>query len=351
VAAVLSLLVPARASSEPAVSIDPVIRGTLGTNGWYVSNVTVNWTFNPPPDQSSGCDAVTLRTDGATTLHCSAWWGQIHIDYPLTISIDKTAPVAHGVPSRVPDANGWYNKPVTISFSATDSTSGVASCPSTVYSGPDNAAAAVSGTCTDKAGNVGSAVFSFLYDATRPTLGKVTLAHGNRRIKLQWTASSDTQLMEVARSPGVHGAKATTIYRGAGKAYLDKHLRVGARYRYTVTGFDPASNAASRTLATTATGPLVSPLPGARVTSPLRLAWTPVKGARYYNVQLFHGGKIFSAWPRRPQLRLPRSWNYAGGHYRLKRGRYVWYVWPGFGLLAQANYGRLLGSSSFVVSG
>ena len=74
-----------------------------------------------------------------------------------------------------------------------------------------------------------------------------------------------------------------------------------------------------------------------------------MKGASYYNVQLIQGRRILSAWPTRPQLRLPRTWIYQGQRYRLRAGRYRWYVWPGYGLLSAAHYGRLLGGSSFVV--
>jgi len=347
---VLSLIVPSAASSAPANSIDYTIRGTRGTHGWYVSNVTVNWVISPPPDSSTGCDAVTLTTEGTTNLLCSATWsGGAHFDYPLAISIDKTAPVVHGVPGRAPDANGWYDKPVTIAFAGTDATSGIAGCSSTPYGGPDSGTATVTGTCTDIAGKVGSAAYTFAYDATPPTLGKVGMKHGNRSVLLSWAASPDTQVTQVARSPGKHGARTTIVYQGAGKTVRDKGLRVGAKYTYTVTAFDPASNTAAKTLAVTATGRLINPVPGEHVTSPPRLAWLPVKGASYYNVLLIHGGTIFSAWPSHTYLKLPRSWTYKGRHHRLEPGVYRWYVWPGFGPLAQAHYGRLLGRSSFAV--
>jgi len=349
-AAVLPLVVPSEASSEPTVTVTPVVRGTIGANGWYASNVTVNWTFSPLPDRTVGCDALTITADGTTQLDCQAWWGTIHIDYPLAVKVDKTPPTVRGVPSRPADANGWYNHALTVSFSGTDSTSGIAGCTSAAYSGPDNAKAVVSGSCTDKAGNVGRASFSFAYDATPPTLSKVTFVHRNHAIDVRWTASADARLAEVKRSSTRKGAASATVYRGAAKTFRDKHLRAGARYRYIVTVFDAASNSAIKVVSTTATGALLSPLPGARVGAPPRLVWTPVKGASYYNVQLIQGRRILSAWPTRPQLRLPRTWIYQGQRYRLRAGRYRWYVWPGYGLLSAAHYGRLLGGSSFVVA-
>jgi hypothetical protein len=80
------------------------------------------------------------------------------------------------------------------------------------------------------------------------------------------------------------------------------------------------------------------------------LTWSAVPKATYYNVQLIRGGKVLSAWPTRPRLRLQRSWLYAGRRHRLTPGRYRWYVWPRFGSRASGRYGRLLGGSSFVVT-
>jgi len=97
----------------------------------------------------------------------------------------------------------------------------------------------------------------------------------------------------------------------------------------------------------TATGALLNPVPGARVSAPPFLVWAPVKGASYYNVQLVRGGRILSAWPKRARLKLPLSWVYKGHHYRLHRGVYQWYVWPGFGRLVAGRYGRRVGGSSF----
>jgi len=95
---------------------------------------------------------------------------------------------------------------------------------------------------------------------------------------------------------------------------------------------------------------LYGPPPGAKVASPPRLAWAPVENATYYNVQVWRGRRIFSAWPSRPSLRLKRSWIYEGRRYRLTPGRYRWYVWPGFRGRGAKSFGRLLGGSSFVVT-
>ncbi len=75
--------------------------------------------------------------------------------FHLQFKIDKDAPaVTASSPDRAPNGNGWYNGPVTVTFAGSDATSGIASCTSAAYSGPDSGSASVSGTCTDVAGNI-----------------------------------------------------------------------------------------------------------------------------------------------------------------------------------------------------
>jgi hypothetical protein len=343
--AMTGLALPSAAGSQTTVTADRHVDGTPGANGWYVSNVHVYWTFDPPPDNATGCDARTLVTDGVTHFDCTATWGQTTFHDVFDVRVDKTPPNASGHPARPPDAGGWYNHPVGVSFTGSDATSRLAGCSSTTYSGPDSDNASIAGTCTDNAGNVGHATYGLAYDATPPTLAKVTVKHGDRSVLLGWSASPDTQVAQVTRSQGSSTSK--VIYRGAARAFRDKRLRPGTKYHYTVTAFDPAANSATKALTVTATGRLTNPVPGQRVSSPPRLAWRPVKGASYYNVQLIRGKLIFSAWPKRASLKLPRSWVYQGHRHQLKSGVYRWYVWPGFGPRSHANYGRMVGRSSF----
>jgi hypothetical protein len=160
--------------------ITPMITGTLGNNGWYTSNVSVNWNVSDPESgiaSSSGCGATLLTTDTAgTTLTCSAINGVgLSSSQSVTVKRDATPPTLTGTPDRPPDHNGWYNHPVTVSWSGNaDDISGIASCDrATPYSGPDSAAASVSGHCTDGAGNVGTGSYSFKYDASKPNISTV----------------------------------------------------------------------------------------------------------------------------------------------------------------------------------
>jgi hypothetical protein len=261
------------------------------------------------------------------------------------------APAVRAAASRAADSNGWYNHAVGVAFSGNDGMSGVASCSATIYKGPDNGAAVVPGTCADAAGNVGHASLQLAYDATPPKLKKLRVKRGEHAVTFRWQVSSDTKRVVITRSPGAKARTTANVYGGTGTSFRDKRLRVGKRYRYTVSAYDVAGNKAGRTIWVTATGALTAPAPGARVKGAPRLSWAPVAGASYYNVQLVRGGTIFSAWPHGTSLRLPRSWVYHRHHYRLHRGVYRWFVWPGFGAFSANRYGRLIGKSSFFFAG
>ena len=351
VAIVVTLcLAPGAAASGP--SITPVIRGTPGANGWYRSNVTVNWQIQPLPASSSGCDARTLTADtGGTALTCSATWSDgTAISVRRVIRIDRKPPVVHAAPDRRPDANGWYNHPLTIGFSGVDVTSGVVSCSRTSYAGPKTPGTSIGGRCTDKAGNVGSTGFALKYDSAPPQLARVGVFHGYRRIRLRWVASGGVRLSEVVRSPAPRGARGSPLYRGPKFETRDRHVRPGAKYDYTVTVWDQAANRATKTVPAIGTGPLTSPVPDAQVKSPPRLTWTPVWRADFYNVQVFHDGrKVMSVWPTHTHLTLTWTWRFHRHRHSLTNGIYFWYVWPGYRTTVGIRYGHLLGNSSFVV--
>jgi hypothetical protein len=348
----------ARSVLVPAPVVTYAIVGIEGANGWYRGStggnyVVLRWIVTGEIT-SAPCEYATQipGPNTGTTRTCTATGpgGTTTVTTKL-IKIDATAPAVTGKANRSPDANGWFNHAVPVAFYGSDPTSGVAGCSAATYAGPDNAGAVVRGTCTDRAGNVGSGSLQLAYDATPPQLKKLRLKHANHGVILKWQVSPDTQRVEVTRAPGAKRGTSATVYGGKAKSFRDRGLKVGVKYRYTVSAIDAAANKATRTVRITATGALFTPAPGASVKRAPKLTWAPVRGASYYNVQLVRGGRIFSAWPHGTSLRLPRSWVYHGHRYRLHRGVYRWYVWPGFGTLAANHYGRMIGRSSFFFAG
>jgi hypothetical protein len=324
---------------------------------WHTGPVRIAWAWDPFSADASGgnCSTQTFSQDTAGLLVSCKVTNLDPLDPTSTeqtalIRIDATPPTVTGIePARPPDHDGWWNQPVAFTFEGTDATSGIAGCDVVPYSGPDGAAAAVTGGCRDKAGNRATQAFAVKYDASPPGLADVTAQPGNRAVTIRWAASSDAVLTQLVRTPGVGGAPSSVLLEGANNTFKDIAVTNGAAYRYTVTAYDAAGNVASTTVsATPSLLYALAPARNARLKRPPVLRWPPVTRASYYNVQLFRGKrKILSAWPTRHSLRLHRSWTYRGRKFRLKPGHYRWFVWPGFGARAARHYGPLLAHSSF----
>jgi hypothetical protein len=356
--AALALCAPA-AGAAPVIT--PQLEGTAGDNGWFISNVRVSWTeAESTPgwtlQSTSGCDLRTLTADtppSGTTLTCSAMstgpgGASATVTQPVTVFIDRVAPSGLAVATdRPPDVGSWFNHPVGVAWTGSDGGSGIASCTSVPYGGPDTASATLSGTCTDRAGNVSAALpFSLSYDATPPTLTGLGAQTAEGRATLTWQAAGATSFT-VVRSPGAGDAASSLVYSGAAATFTDTGLVVGRTYDYRVQAVDPAGNAASAAIAVTLTR-LVAPAPRARMTAPPLLRWNAIRAASYYNVQLFRNGrKILSAWPTRARYQVRSVWRYRGHRHRLVPGTYRWYLWAGYGKRSQNRYGKLLGSRSF----
>jgi hypothetical protein len=438
---------PPPVPSPPSCSPAPADCGA-----WHTANVTASWPAPPAGVHvAGGCGATTLGTDGAVGVSCT--WANADNSIAITRSAvvrrDASPPTAvTATADRGPDASGWYNHPLKITFSGTDATSGISSCTSGTFSGPDTAHTAVPGSCTDNAGNVKSTGFELKYDATPPTviakpdrrpnahgwynhaltvsfvgsdptsgiascvapfqykgpdnpnamvtgtctdnaantskpaqyqvkfdtkpprLARVAAVLGSRGVALRWTASKDSVSFEVVRRPGLRGRRPSTLYHGPKRSFVDHRVQSGVKYHYTVTAYDEAGNAAVKALlaqpkesgdqkapakaggkSATQQPALLQPSEGAHVSFPPQLTWRAVSGATYYNVQLYRNGhKVMSAWPRGESLVLQKHWTYRGQRYVLSPGRYRWYVWPGFGSRSSNRYGKLIGTRSFLVT-
>jgi hypothetical protein len=326
-------------------------------NGWYTRPIEVGASGSDATSGLAGCTGgsysgpdspsagvgVSCRDNAGNTASGS-----------VTIPYDATAPTVTGFrAARPPDSGEWYTRPVAFTFEGQDGGgSGVESCATIEYRGPDDATATVRGTCRDKVGHTSAPkAFSFKYDATAPKLAKLSVKRGNGKATLSWNVSADTAVIEVKRRPGKGAEAETVVFRQKAARFTDTGLENGKRYDYVVTALDAALNADQRTAAVVPLPALYRPARGERVRRAPLLQWLPVPKATYYNAQLwFKGRKIMSMWPLKPFLQLRRTWAFGGRNHRLRPGVYRWYVWPGFGRKVQRRYGKLVGSSSFVVT-
>ncbi len=353
----LAIVVVALLVGAPSASAAPTLEyqcspAPSDCSGWYRSAVNLSWDWDQLVAAPSAgvCTPKSFTTDTkGTTTFCEVedTATSQKTRHTLTIHIDRVPPAVTAASSRPPDHRGWFNHPVSIAFTGKDATSGVASCSDVSYAGPEGPGLSVTGSCTDVAGNVGAAAFPLNYDASPPRAPQVQPIPGDKLVRLEWSPPSDATAVEVTRlSP-----RSKLVYRGGRTRAIDQGLKNGVRYRYRFTAIDRAGNRASAVASATPTdSDLLLPAGRGRLGAPPLLAWKKVKGASYYNVQLFRGSrKILTRWPRSNRLQLRGSWRFAGKRRRLTAETYTWYVFAVFGNGAGQD-GRLLGKRTFTIT-
>jgi hypothetical protein len=339
-------------ATAPVVSAAP--SRAADVKGWYNHAVTIGWSGTDATSGLAGCTSPLTYTgpdaaSAAPSGSCTDKAGNVAaLAFPLRY--DSTAPAVSARPDRAPDHSGWYNHPLGVQFVGNDGVSGVGSCTATTYSGPGGKGIPSNGTCSDRAGNVGSGTFSIDYDAQAPTISGLAVESQPTADIVHWKPSSSGDVATITRS--ARGGRPHAVYRGGGERFTDKRIQPGIEYRYSIRTEDQAGNQ-SRRLSKWAL-PMAVSLRGRgyvpRTAGPPVLRLPTVAGARYYHVQLFrHGKRILAAWPLRPELSLRKTWKWAGHGYRLTPGRYRWFAWAGFGRRSAARY-KLLGSAYFDVA-
>jgi hypothetical protein len=327
------------------------------SNGWYNHALTVAWSGTDPVSGIASCSSFGYSGPDTAAVQptgfCTDKAGNTSAPVAFGFHFDSTPPTGVAVAAaRPPDHGGWYNRPLALRWSGADALSGIASCSSATYGGPTNAATAVSGSCTDQAGNTSGPVgYGFKYDSTPPVFDRLTLTPRDDAVTVGWRASGATGF-EVTRKPGLAGAASSVVYDGPASSFADRRVDNYTRYSYVVTAEDAAGNELARGAATMPMPVLFAPRPGARVSpgsAPL-FDWRPARTARYYNLQLWLDGRaVGSWWPARSRLKLPARWRFGRSTHTLEAGNYTWYVWPGRGVRRLGKYGPLLGKSTFVV--
>ena len=175
-------------------------------------------------------------------------------------------------------------------------------------------------------------------------------AHRGGSVSLAWVAG---RRRPRGRRPRARAKtkKAAPIYAGNAKRLVDRRIKLrNVEYWYEVAVFDQAGNRAAQTVGLRPVGGIFAPIEGAVVRRPPLVSWSPVKSARFYNLQLWRGkAKVLTTWVRAPKLTLRQRWTFEGKQRALVNGRYKAYVWAALGTPAKPRYGKLLGQVGFVV--
>jgi hypothetical protein len=150
------------------------LTGTLGNNSWFTTNVGVIWTTTAGPSGVSSCSSAPVSTDGTNiTFSCTATAGNGKTASLTTAAAkrDATKPVVAYTGNA-----GTYtvDQTVTITCTATDAMSGIATKSCASITGPaytfTTGANSFTASAVDNAGNTNSASTSFTVTTTSASL-------------------------------------------------------------------------------------------------------------------------------------------------------------------------------------
>jgi HYR domain len=316
---------------------------------------------------------------GTTTVTCTATDpSQNSSSGSFTVTVQDTRPPILNLPQSITvETTSGSGTVVTFSASASDAVSGTLPAHCTPSSGSTFAIGTTTVNCfaTDGVGLQASGSFTVTVTArATPPPGTPTPSPtpplptppaqtppkdvtglkaeaGDTRVRLSWKIPNGVDHVVVTRELSA-GGDTQVVYTGSAESFTDRGLVNGLEYRYVVVSVEKSGNTSAgvAVVALPKATLLRSPKDGASLKKPPKLVWVRNPEARYYNVQVFRGAvKILSSWPAKPALTLKRSWKYQGHKYKLTPGVYRWYVWPGFGARSAADYGDMLGFSTFQI--
>jgi hypothetical protein len=222
-----------------------VSAGTAGTNGWYISNVTVSTTGNDSIASPVTCSTDQFQTTETTGTafngSCTNDAGLTTNATPLTVKLDKTAPinVLLAVTAGTLGNNGWYTGNVTVSTTGSDSVASPATCTVDQYQTTDTIGAVFNGSCTNDAGLTAAASpLTVKRDATAPVITITSPADGgayllNAALAADYACVDATSGTSSCAGPVADGANFNTGSIGA--------------HNFLVNAIDNAGNPASAT--------------------------------------------------------------------------------------------------------
>jgi hypothetical protein len=178
-------------SSPPEVSLDP------GEHEEATFEVSVDGSAYEP---FNGPFTVTEPAEGE---HLVAFRGSDGSTAVSRFAVDREGPTIVAEADRPASASGWYDGPVTFTFTCGDAVAGVASCPDPVTLSSPGANQSVSGTATDKAGNSSSVTVNGInIDTGTPTISAQVLTQPNQfgwynaaGVTIRFTCSDDIGLV------------------------------------------------------------------------------------------------------------------------------------------------------------
>lgn len=232
--------------SAPSVSVavvvdktNPQITATVNATpnslGWNNAPVTITFHCSDAISGIDGCtNPIAVSADGAgqsfvgTAVDKSGNTSSIS----AVVSIDGAKPIIMATRSINPNANGWNNTNVTISYACADGLSGVSFCSNPTVVSTEGDSLSATGTVIDNADNDNSVTLSQIkIDKTAPTAANATISNGfifrSANVTLGATVSDNLSGVTggefyIDTDPG-HGSGTSMTYSG-GKLSASKTI-------------------------------------------------------------------------------------------------------------------------------
>ncbi len=309
------------------------------------ASAQTHWTFNSTDSTTlfkagAGNTNMTLTAtawkqytggtgQGQNTPKCVAEQGETIGSVTVSYVLDNAGPVVTAALAPAANGAGWNKSNVGITWSATDSGSGVATGPTPALDSviADTAGLTKSASATDRLGNTGTGSVTVKLDKTFPTIAgsRSPAANGNGWNNTDVTVSFTCADPKAANDSDGSGIKSCTA-DGTDPAAASKTLTGnGANQAVHGTAVDNADNSVSATVGNISIDKVAPTLSGAPTTSP--------NGAGWYNTD------VMIAWSANDNLSgivaAPANSTISS---------------EGTGLTASASVSDLAGNSSGVVS-
>lgn len=262
---------------DRSLAIPPRITSTLSpfpnAAGWNNSNVTVNFTCSDSILGITSCTSpiqVTTESGNQVVTGTAVNKAGIKASVSVSVNLDKTPPAITAATTPTANAAGWNNSNVTVTFTCTDSTSGVATCPPPQTVSTEGSNQKISGTAVDVAGNRASASVTVSLDKTPPNL-TITSPSNGQTISLSTTSvtviGSDSDTLSGVAGVTCNGGAATL---SGSKFACPVSLTQGSN-SISIQANDVAGNSTSSPLTL-----VFAPAPQVTITSPANLSVTNI---------------------------------------------------------------------------
>jgi glucodextranase-like protein len=158
-------------NDPPVITAD--VNPLVNPGGWNNTSVVVTFTCRDATSGIATCPApATVSTDGANQVISGQAVDKAGntASTSVTLQIDRTPPTISASANPAPNAAGWNNTDVTISYVCADALSGVVSCPDPALVSTEGRAQQITESATDRATNSASATTLVNLDKTPPVV-------------------------------------------------------------------------------------------------------------------------------------------------------------------------------------